>query len=282
MTKTPTTPPQDADPFARFRAHTRARIGLGRTGDALPTSALLDFQFAHAQARDAVHAAVDWDALRNTLSRDPRLTDHPVLTVQSRAADRDVYLRRPDLGRRLDAAGVATLLAQRGEAVKYDIAFVVADGLSATAISHNAVATLGACVEALADWSIAPLVFASQARVALADEVAQCLNARMVAVLIGERPGLSVAESLGIYLTHAPCVGRRDSERNCISNIHADGSTPAQAAQLLAWLARQGRSLGMTGVDLKPDERVLVTTGAAPALEDEPHPETKGPPPVSG
>jgi ethanolamine ammonia-lyase small subunit len=269
MTKSPlspTSPPPENDPFARFRAHTRARIGLGRTGDAVPTSALLDFQFAHAQARDAVHAAVDWEQLKAQFGQDPRLAGRPVLTVQSRAADRDVYLRRPDLGRRLEAAGVGTLMAERDEAGGYDIAFVVADGLSATAISQNAAATLGACVGALSDWSIAPLVLASQARVALADEVAQCLNARMVAVLIGERPGLSVAESLGIYLTHAPRVGRRDSERNCISNIHADGSSPQQAAELLAWLARQGRTLGMTGIDLKPDERVLAAAGADPVL----------------
>lgn len=249
------------DPFARLRQATRARIGLGRAGDGLPTTALLDFQLAHARARDAVHAAVSWDDIAGGLCAAGWA--EPPLSVQSRAASRADYLRRPDWGRRLDAASVSALLQARDDDTPYDIAFVLADGLSATAVMRNGLATVLACRAALQGWRVAPLVFASQARVALGDEVGQCLNARMVAVFIGERPGLSVAESLGIYLTWHPHVGRRDSERNCISNIHPDGLSADNAAALLSWLAVEGRRLGMTGVDLKPDERVLLAAPSA-------------------
>ncbi|SIT19775.1 ethanolamine ammonia-lyase subunit EutC [Insolitispirillum peregrinum] len=253
------------DPFARLRPSTRARIGLGRAGDGLPTDALLDFQLAHARARDAVHAAVDWDTIATGLHQGG--WDQTPLRVQSRATNRPDYLRRPDWGRRLDAASVGTALTARDDETPYDLAFVLADGLSATAVMQNGVATLLACRAALSDWRIAPPVFATQARVALGDEVGQSLNARMVAILIGERPGLSVAESLGIYLTWHPLVGRRDSERNCISNIHPDGLSADHAAALLAWLAREGQRLAMTGVDLKPDERALLASpGGSPAV----------------
>ncbi|MCR6632373.1 MAG: ethanolamine ammonia-lyase subunit EutC [Magnetospirillum sp.] len=230
------------DPWARFRAATHARIGLGRVGDGLPTQALLDFQLAHAKARDAVHGAVDFAALS------AGFPDRPVVTVHSAAADRATYLRRPDLGRRLDEAGRASL-----HPGPYDVAFVIADGLSAAAVGGHAVATVRACLNRLSGWSVAPIVLAAQARVALGDEIGAALGARMVAVLIGERPGLSVADSLGIYLTWEPRPGRRDSERNCISNIHADGLGVERAADRLAGLMAEARRLRLTGIHLKED-----------------------------
>ena len=229
------------DPWTRLRQATTARIGLGRCGDGLPTAALLDFQLAHARARDAVHTPFDPAALAATLD------GFAVVTVRSQAGSRAAYLQRPDLGRRLDPACAAALVS--GE---YDAAFVIGDGLSATGVHAHAVPTLKAVLARLAGWRIAPVVLAEQARVALGDEIGARLGAAMVAVLIGERPGLSAADSLGIYLTWAPRPGRSDAERNCISNIHPpDGLGYDIAADRLAWLMREARSRKLTGVGLK-------------------------------
>ncbi|PKU22063.1 ethanolamine ammonia-lyase subunit EutC [Telmatospirillum siberiense] len=231
------------DPFARFRLATRARIGLGRSGDALPSRHLLSFQLAHALARDAVNGSVDWDGLTAGLPDGVE-----TVAVHSAAPDRQTYLRRPDLGRRLEAESLGRL-SHAG----WDLALVVADGLSAAAVQAWAPATAIEILTRLKDWKVAPIVLARQARVALGDHVGERLGARMVAVLIGERPGLSVADSLGIYLTYAPRPGCRDAERNCISNIHADGLSPAQAAEKLVWLAREGMRRKLTGVGLKEE-----------------------------
>lgn len=248
----PDTPSDDPrqDPFARWRTATRARIGLGRAGDALPTAALLDFQAAHSRARDAVHGRVDFDAIAAQLAG---TFAAPPLRVRSRAADRSVYLRRPDLGRRVHADDLPQLQAAAGGDAGFELAFVVADGLSAAAVNAHAAPLLAQLAPRLAGWRLAPVVLASQARVALGDEVAEALGARLVAVLIGERPGLSVADSLGIYLTYAPRVGCRDAARNCISNIHADGLGYARAADTLCWLLDEARRLRLTGVALKLD-----------------------------
>ncbi|WP_237152270.1 ethanolamine ammonia-lyase subunit EutC [Oryzibacter oryziterrae] len=242
----------DFDPFARFRAVTRARIGLGRVGDGLPTRAVLDFQLSHARARDAVHGQADFAALRK------RLAPLGVLHVRSRARDRSTYLTRPDLGRRVHPDDLATI-----EAGAHDVAFVIADGLSAAAVDKQAEGVLKACLKRLGDLQIAPIVLGEQARVAFGDEAGAALGARIVVVLIGERPGLSVPDSLGAYITFAPEVGRRDSERNCVSNIHADGLSHEAAADKIAWLVRQALHLGLTGVDLKEDAGANGLIGGA-------------------
>jgi ethanolamine ammonia-lyase small subunit len=246
------------DPWAKLRAATRARIGLGLAGDALALREVLDLQLAHALARDAVHAALDEAALEAALA------PYPALRVRSAAPDRGAYLRRPDLGRRLHP-DCRSLLAPGG----FDAAFVLADGLSATAVQRNAPAVFRACLARLGGWSVAPAVVATQARVALGDEIGERLGARLVAVLIGERPGLSVPDSLGIYLTYEPRVGRRDSERNCISNIHgAGGLDPEAAAAKLAWLMREALSRKLTGTGLKDaaDPAALAEAPAAVGL----------------
>jgi len=235
------------DPWSRFRAATPARINLGRSGDALPTAALLQFQADHARARDAVHGAVDFAALA------AELAPLPTIAVHSRAADRSIYLRRPDLGRRLDPASAARL-----EPGAWELALVIADGLSAEAVSRHAVATVRAILAHLPGWRVAPLVLAGQGRVALGDEIGAGLGVPLVAVLIGERPGLSVADSLGIYLTWEPRLGRTDAERNCISNIHPAGLGYEQAATKLAWLATQARAHRLTGVGLKEEADALI------------------------
>ena len=238
------------DPWRELRAATPARVGLGRSGDTMPLRPVLDFQLAHAQARDAVHAALDVDALRATL--EPRETR----VVRSLAPDRATYLKRPDLGRKLDADH--DLARDAGPA---DCLFVLADGLSATATARHAVPLLEATLPLLDGLSLAPFVVATQARVALGDEIGAALGARLCVILIGERPGLSVADSLGAYVTFAPRPGRRDSERNCISNIHGRGGLSyTAAARKLAWLIRAALQLGATGVTLK-DAEALPPSG---------------------
>ena len=241
------------DAWRELRAATPARIGLGRSGDTMPLRAVLDFQLAHAQARDAVHATLDVAALQRALA--PR----PTRVVTSLAPDRLTYLKRPDLGRRLDADDGIALQA---EAAPCDCVFVLADGLSATATAAHAVPLLEATLPLLDGLAIAPIILATQARVALGDAIGAALGAHICVMLIGERPGLSVADSLGAYITFAPKPGRRDSERNCISNIHARGglSIPL-AARKLAYLVRAALQLGATGVTLKDAEEALATPG---------------------
>lgn len=244
--------PAPADPFSALRQATPARVGLGRAGQGLPTAPMLAFQLAHARARDAVHAALDVEALRTALGGD-------ALVVASAAPDRATYLADPDLGRRLDPA---TAPLPRGD---HDLAIVVADGLSATAVQAHAAAVTAALRVRLKDWNIALSVIATQARVALGDPIGAALGARMVVVLIGERPGLSAADSLGAYITHDPKPGRRDSERNCVSNIRSlGGLAPGPAADKIAWLLTEARRLGFTGVDLK--DRETLDAGAAQRL----------------
>jgi ethanolamine ammonia-lyase small subunit len=231
------------DPWTLLRRHTRARIGLGRAGDSLPTVRHLEFQLAHARARDAVHQPFEPDRVR------AQLTGLPTVPLRSQAYDRATYLQRPDLGRRLNPDDAAAL--QPGE---YDAAFVIADGLSARAVHDHAAPMLHAILARLTDWRIAPIVLCEQARVAVGDEIGALLGARMVAILIGERPGLSAADSLGIYLTYDPRIGRRDSERNCLSNIRPpDGLGYAEAAHKLAFLMNEARRLRLTGIGLKDD-----------------------------
>jgi ethanolamine ammonia-lyase small subunit len=239
-----------SDPWAALRATTKARIGLGRTGDALPIRDVLDFQLAHARARDAVHTPLDTPALTRALPS--------AIVVRSRAPDRTTYLRRPDLGRQLDSA------TQPPPSGPFDAVFVIADGLSATGVQHQAPALLHATLHRLGKfWSVAPIVIATQARVALGDEIGALFQATFCVMMIGERPGLTVANSLGIYLTYQPHPGRRDSERNCISNIHEDGLSIDVAADMLAWLMTEARSRKLTGVHLKA-EPLLPSPDAIP------------------
>lgn len=249
----PDEPPHDidpgADPWVHLRRFTPARIALGRVGASLPTREVLGFSLAHAQARDAIHLPLDGGALADDLLADGWTTP---LRLHSRAHDRNEYLLRPDLGRRLDDPSVVALQTWRAAHSAPDLALVVGDGLSALGIQRHAAPLLSAIRSALGDQlTLSPPMVVSQARVAVADEVGQELGARMVAMVVGERPGLSSPDSVGIYLTHAPRVGRSDAERNCISNIRPAGQDPVTAARRLAWLVHEGLRLGATGVDLK-------------------------------
>jgi ethanolamine ammonia-lyase small subunit len=246
MTEEADLPPDTG--WSRLRVLTAARIGLARSGGSLSTTPLLEFRFAHALARDAVHAALD----ETRLAGDATGLGLPVLTINSAAADRRTYLMRPDLGRRLGPQAEAVLATAAGP---YDLAFALVDGLSARAVQDHAVPLLAAALPAFRaeGWRIAPLVIVRQGRVAIGDAIAAALGAGAVAVLIGERPGLSAPDSLGAYLTWRPRPDSTDADRNCISNIRPEGIGAAEAAFKLVFLLRAMRARGVSGVGLKDE-----------------------------
>jgi len=242
------------NPWQALRRFTDARIALGRAGVSLPTRELLAFQLDHARARDAVHLALDTDSLQRQLAAE----GFESLLLHSAAADRHVYLQRPDLGRRLDEASAARLAQwqrQQNEPAGYDLAIVIADGLSALAIQQHAVPLLTALNRLLHQegWRLAPITLVRQGRVAVGDEVGERLQADNLVMLIGERPGLSSPDSLGIYLTHGPKVGLTDASRNCISNVRPAGMNYDEAAYRLHYLLSEARRRGISGVELKDE-----------------------------
>ncbi|WP_298880100.1 ethanolamine ammonia-lyase subunit EutC [uncultured Bradyrhizobium sp.] len=242
--------PVPARPIIDLKSFTPARVALGRSGVSLPTRPLLDFTLAHARARDAVHAAFDAPGLIAGL----RALGLGAIEVHSRAADRGDYLRRPDLGRQLDAGSVAAL--EETAAAPSQLAIVIGDGLSAAAVHVHAIALLQSLLPRLGEGdavTIGQIIVASGARVALGDEIGAIIGARMVLMLIGERPGLSAPDSLGAYLTFAPKPGLSDAARNCVSNIHKAGLDYDEAAHKIAWLIREGLARRVTGVALKDE-----------------------------
>jgi ethanolamine ammonia-lyase small subunit len=247
--------------LGELRDLTPARVGLGRSGASLPTKALLAFTLDHARARDAVHAAFDVSAVTQGLN-DLGLA---AFDVASCALDRKEYLRRPDLGRKLDPAS-QHVLASRKTAAPCRLAIVIGDGLSPSAVHAHAIELVRNLMPRLAadGIEIGPAVVASGARVALGDEIGAALGAQMVVMLIGERPGLSASDSLGAYLTFAPRIGLTDAERNCVSNIHRAGLGYDEAALRIAWLVREGLIRKISGVALKdesgaPSSRRIAT-----------------------
>ena len=253
MTRTP----KPFHDLTQLKALTPARIGLARAGASISTHDMLAFDRDHARARDAVHLPFDPAAIASRLDE----RHIPSLCVHSAAADRMTYLQRPDLGRQLDDPSRQRLNLHRSpDNEPYDLVVVIADGLSTRAVHRNAIAVVDSFQNHAAahGWRWAPVVIASQARVALADEIGERLNARLSIILIGERPGLSAADSMGIYLTHAPRIGRTDAQRNCISNIRQAGLDPDTAARQLELLIAAAFRLGLSGVKLKIDSRGVI------------------------
>jgi ethanolamine ammonia-lyase small subunit len=248
---------RDADLWTSLRRLTAARIGLQRSGASLATGPLLEFQLAHARARDAVHE--EFDAPR--LAADIGELGQTVLTLASAASDKHIYLMRPDLGRTLSPDAEAALTPHAGS---YDLAVVVSDGLSARAVQSHAAPVLANLLPAMrADgWRIAPVVVVRHGRVAIGDSIAALLRASCVVVLIGERPGLSSPDSMGAYLTWQPNAQTSDAGRNCISNIRPDGIGYADAAYKLAHLLNAMRARRLSGIALKDDSDRLLIGGS--------------------
>lgn len=240
------------DPWQQLKTFTHARIAIGRVGSSLPTKEVLDFGLSHAMARDAVHLPLDI----NALEIDVQTQGFTTIRVKSMATDRATYLLRPDWGRRLSEQSL-TALTQHKSAKPIDFLIVIGDGLSSLAVSRHVAPLLAEMRNHLpSDWHIGFVVIASQARVAIGDEIGQALNAKIVAMLIGERPGLSSPDSLGIYLTYNPKLGLSDADRNCISNVRPEGLQYAAAAKKLVWLAKEAMRLKVTGVALKDESDV--------------------------
>ncbi|MBB2888403.1 MULTISPECIES: ethanolamine ammonia-lyase subunit EutC [Pseudomonas] len=249
-------PPVDPqNPLLELRRLTPARIALGRTGTSMPTRAQLDFQYAHAQARDAVHLPFDHSALSSQLTERGRES----LLLRSAATDRNSYLQRPDLGRKLSDESAQTLRDySRAHPGGVDLAVVVADGLSALAVHRHTLPFLARMEEqtAIEGWSLSPVILVEQGRVAVADEIGELLGAKMVVILIGERPGLSSPDSLGLYFTYNPKVGLTDAYRNCISNVRLEGLSYGMAAHRLLYLMREACRRQLSGVSLKDEAQV--------------------------
>jgi ethanolamine ammonia-lyase small subunit len=267
------------NPWTELRRFTSARLALGRAGDSLPTNEVLEFGLAHAQARDAVHEALDVAHI----IRDLAALGFASVGIQSAARDRAEYLRRPDLGRRLDEASLSLLKSTsahhnqmgchpdaesecneeeaEGSALPEDrkhheapsVTFIIADGLSSIAPERHALPVLREITSRLEGWTIAPIIVATQARVALGDEIGELLGAEMTVMLIGERPGLSSPDSLGVYLTYRPHIGCTDADRNCISNVRPEGLSYVAAAHKLRYLMTEARRLGTSGIALKDE-----------------------------
>ena len=252
------------DPWQSLRRVTSARIALGRSGGSLPTRAQLDFRLAHARARDAVLSPFDPDALAASL----RLLDREVLVAESAARDRAEFLQRPDLGRRLAHTSRTLLTDRASQLPRCELVIIVSDGLSTLAANTQSEPVLAALLPLLhaSGWPLAPLIVARHARVALQDEIGEIFRAQISLMLLGERPGLGNADSLGAYFTFAPAIGRTDADRNCLSNIRPGGLSPAEAAHKLHYLLTQSRRLGLSGVALKDDAPALGSPSSTPLI----------------
>jgi len=242
------------DAWESLKAFTNARIALGRTGVATPLKEILDFRMCHAHARDAVYSVLNIDGLTAALQP----FQIPIITVNSKANERAVYLQRPDLGRKLNDASATNLKNETSHSA--DVAIIIADGLSATAINEHAVHVVKKLVPLLKQsvLTITPLVIAEQARVAIADEIGAILQAKLSVILIGERPGLSSPDSMGAYITYQPVPGKTDESRNCISNIRPEGLEYGLAAAKIAKLIKTSLQLKLSGISLKDEEQGLL------------------------
>lgn len=242
---------QQENQWGLLKAFTDARIALGRTGVSMPTHESLSFKMAHANARDAVHDQMNCDLLVQQLS----LFHHPIIQLQSQVTDRKQYLVRPDLGRKLDETSIKKIKEELNREI-FDISIIVADGLSATAVHKNLLPFLQVLYPSLQQthFKIAPFFIVEQARVAISDEIGMLCHSKLSIILIGERPGLSSPDSLGVYLTYAPKIGNTDAQRNCISNIREKGLSYQDAANKLILLIKESFRLQLSGVALKDRE----------------------------
>ncbi|OEE87174.1 ethanolamine ammonia-lyase subunit EutC [Vibrio crassostreae] len=262
------------NPWHELKGFTSARIALGRSGNSVPTKELLSFQLDHAQAMDAVHCALDVDSLVELIAQSNSVIQHTSqapIKAHSKATDRFMYLQRPDLGRELNDVCWNQLQAVlHSESPPFDLAIVVADGLSSIAIQNHANPVIEHLLSLLGEdevpWHVAPITVVRQGRVAIGDDVCECLQAKMVVVLIGERPGLTSPDSMGMYLTWQARRGAKDSDRNCISNIRPQGLAYEDACKRAVYLLKEARRLELSGVNLK--DRSSIEEEGGEQLED--------------
>jgi ethanolamine ammonia-lyase small subunit len=238
----------EQDIWHPLKAFTNARIALGRTGTAIPLKEVLQFKLAFAHAKDAVYSALNVEELKKKLI----VFNLPIYSLQSKAINREMYLQRPDFGRLLNTASI-NLLKENKSVIKYDVAIIIADGLSAIAMNKHAFSVVELLINELKrlNYSIAPITIVEQGRVAIGDETGYYLNAQMSVVLIGERPGLTSPDSMGAYLTYNPKLGLTDERRNCVSNIRPEGLVYEFAAQKILYLIQESLRLKLSGVELK-------------------------------
>lgn len=241
----------ESDPLAQLKEFTAARIGIGRTGASIPLKQSLEFKLAHAHARDAVYSELDLDKLSEELKQ----FELPVLQLHSQALYREQYLQRPDLGRQLNEGSVEILASCND----YDVVIIIADGLSANAVNSNAIGLLKTLIPQLqsAELKFAPICLVKQGRVAVADDIGMHLKAKLSLILIGERPGLSSADSVGAYITFNPRTGLTDESRNCISNIRPHGLSFRSASKKIFYLIQEAFRRQLSGVELKDNAGLL-------------------------
>lgn len=239
-------------PLNPLKEFTAARVGIGRTGTSIPTKQSLAFKLAHAHARDAVYSVLDIDVLSNDIKQ----FNLPVIILHSKAGSRAEYLQRPDLGRKLKKSSATQLKEYAGD---YDVSIIIADGLSAAAINENVIGLLSQLIPLFtaANLKLAPVCFVEQGRVAVSDKAAHLLNAKLSVILIGERPGLSSADSIGAYLTYGPKPGLTDESRNCISNIRPQGLMFKPAADKIFYLIQEAFRMKLTGIGLKDNQGLI-------------------------
>jgi ethanolamine ammonia-lyase small subunit len=244
--------PNIDDPLNPLKEFTAARIAIGRAGVSIPTKQSLEFNLAHAHARDAVYSILDVDRLSDELKQ----FELPMLHLHSKAENRAQYLKRPDLGRKLKKSSTHKLEDNAGN---YDVVIIIADGLSATAVNEHVVSVIQKLIPLLsaAKLKLAPICLIEQGRVASGDKIAHLLNAKLSVMLIGERPGLSAADSIGAYLTYNPKPGLTDESRNCISNVRPHGLKPKPAAEKIFYLIQEAFRLKLSGVVLKDNQGLL-------------------------
>lgn len=244
--------PNHDEPLNPLKEFTAARIAIGRSGVSIPTKQSLQFNLAHAHARDAVYSELDNDGLTDNLKQ----FGLPVLHLHSKAGNRAEYLQRPDLGRKLKKSSTNLLKENTGE---YDVVIIIADGLSANAVNEHTKGVLQVLISLLfgAKLKLSPICLVEQGRVAVGDKVAHLLNAKLSIMLIGERPGLSAADSLGAYLTYNPQPGLTDESRNCISNIRSKGLPAKLAGEKIFYLVQEAFRLKLSGVGLKDNQGLI-------------------------